>query len=98
MIHFRVLSIAACFASTSAFALDQGEYLFNGFGTVGVTHLGGEDDGRSYGVQGQTIDSWRGDQVSKFGGQFQYGLSDTLSVTVQTTVMNRPGFRGGRFV
>lgn len=83
MSHFRVLSLAACIASTPAFALDQGEYRLNGFGTAGITHLGGEDDGRSYGVNGQTNDAWRGDQVSKFGGQIQYGLTDTLSATVQ---------------
>ena len=85
MTHLRVLSLAACLASTSAFALDQGEYRFNGFGTAGITHLGGEDDGRSYGVNGQTNDSWRGDQLSKLGGQFQYGLTDTVGVTVQAT-------------
>ena len=50
-------------------ALEQGEALINGFGTVGVTHLGGEDDGRSYGISGQTNDSRRGDQLSKFGAQ-----------------------------
>lgn len=85
MSHFRVLSLAACIASTPAFALDRGEYRLNGFGTAGITHLGGEDDGRSYGVNGQTNDSWRGDQLSKFGGQIQYGLTDTLSATVQLT-------------
>lgn len=86
MTQLRVLTLAACLASTSAFALDQGEYRFNGFGTAGITHLGGEDDGRSYGVNGQTNDSWRGDQLSKLGGQFQYGLTDTVGVTVQATL------------
>lgn len=81
----RLLPLAICLASTSAYALDQGEYRFNGFGTVGFTHLGGEDAGRSYGVSGQTTDSWRGDQLSKFGAQFSYGLTDTLGVTVQAT-------------
>ncbi len=85
MTQLRVFTLAACLASTSAFALDQGEYRFNGFGTAGITHLGGEDDGRSYGVNGQTNDSWRGDQLSKLGGQFQYGLTDTVGVTVQAT-------------
>lgn len=85
MSHFPVLSLVACLASTSAFALDQGDYRFNGFGTAGITRLGGEDAGRSYGVNGQTNDSWRGDQLSKLGGQFQYGLTDTLGVTLQVT-------------
>lgn len=67
-------------------ALDQGEYQLNGFGTAGITHLGGEDDGRSFGVSGQTTDGWRGDQLSKLGGQIQYGLTDTLGVTVQATL------------
>ena len=70
----RVLGLAICLASTSAFALEQGEARINGFGTVGVTHLGGEDDGRSYGLSGQTNDSWRGDQLSKFGAQLRFSL------------------------
>jgi hypothetical protein len=77
--------LAICLASTSAFALEQGEALINGFGTVGVTHLGGEDDGRSYGISGQTNDSWRGDQLSKFGAQLTYGVTDTVGLTLQTT-------------
>ncbi|MBC9248997.1 hypothetical protein A9179_01785 [Pseudomonas alcaligenes] len=85
MTHVRVLGMAICLASVPAFALEQGEYTLNGFGTVGVTHLGGEDDGRSYGLSGQTNDSWRGDQLSKFGGQLSYGITDTVGVTVQAT-------------
>ncbi|MGE6527674.1 hypothetical protein ACQKEM_01370 [Pseudomonas sp. NPDC077382] len=86
MTAVRVIGLAAvCLATTQAFALEQGEHRLNGFGTVGVTHLGGEDDGRSYGVQGQTNDSWRGDQLSKFGAQLSYGITDTVGVTVQAT-------------
>lgn len=86
MTAVRVISLAAaCLAAAPAFALEQGEHRFNGFGTVGVTHLGGEDEGRNYGVQSQTNDSWRGDQLSKFGAQLSYGLTDTVSVTVQAT-------------
>ena len=86
MTAVRVIGLAAvCLATTQAFALEQGEHRFNGFGTVGFTHLGGEDEGRSYGVQGQTNDSWRGDQLSKFGAQLSYGVTDTVGVTVQAT-------------
>ncbi|EKM94801.1 hypothetical protein C211_15585 [Stutzerimonas degradans] len=86
MTALRVAGLAAiCLAATPAFALEQGEHRFNGFGTVGVTHLGGEDDGRSYGINGQTNDSWRGDQLSKFGAQLSYGLTDRVGVTVQAT-------------
>lgn len=86
MTAVRVISLAAaCLAAAPAFALEQGEHRFNGFGTVGFTHLGGEDDGRSYGVQSQTNDSWRGDQLSKFGAQLSYGITDTVGVTVQAT-------------
>jgi len=86
MTAVRVISLAAaCLAAAPAFALEQGEHRFNGFGTVGVTHLGGEEDGRSYGIQGQTNDSWRGDQLSKFGAQLQYGLTDTIGATIQLT-------------
>lgn len=81
----QLLALAVGLASSSAFALEQGDYQFNGFGTVGITHLGGEDDGRSYGITGQTTDSWRGDQLSKFGAQLSYGLTDTVGVTVQAT-------------
>lgn len=84
MTAVRVIGLATiCLATTPAFALEQGDFRFNGFGTVGFTHLGGEDDGRSYGSQGQTNDSWRGDQLSKLGGQFQYGLTDELDITAQ---------------
>jgi len=86
MTAVRVISLAAaCLAAAPAFALEQGEHRFNGFGTVGVTHLGGEDEGRNYGVQSQTNDSWRGDQLSKFGAQLSYGITDTVGVTVQAT-------------
>ncbi|KJH79424.1 hypothetical protein MCB86_13195 [Pseudomonas sp. KSR10] len=86
MTAVRVIGLAAvCLATTPVFALEQGEHRFNGFGTVGFTHLGGEDEGRSYGVQGQTNDSWRGDQLSKFGAQLSYGVTDTVGVTVQAT-------------
>ncbi|MDG9925915.1 MULTISPECIES: hypothetical protein [unclassified Pseudomonas] len=85
MTNVRVLGMAICLASTPAFALEQGEALINGFGTVGITHLGGEDDGRGYGLSGQTNDSWRGDQLSKFGAQLTYGVTDTVGLTLQTT-------------
>lgn len=81
----RVLGLAVCLASTSAFALEQGEARINGFGTIAFTHLGGEDEGRGYGVSGQTNDSWRGDQLSKFGAQLSYGVTDTVGLTLQTT-------------
>ncbi|AMM02876.1 MULTISPECIES: hypothetical protein [Pseudomonas] len=82
----RALGIAGLIATTPAMALDQGDYQFNGFGTAGLTHLGGEDKGRSFGISGQTTDAWRGDQLSRLGGQLQYGLTDTLGVTVQGTL------------
>lgn len=83
MTMFRMVGLAACLSATPALALDQGDYRFNGFGTLGFTHLGGEADGRSYGMQGQTTDSWRGDELSKLGAQLQYGLTDALDVTAQ---------------
>ncbi|MBA4290500.1 MAG: hypothetical protein C0439_16165 [Pseudomonas sp.] len=69
-------------ASLPAFAVEQGEYQVNGFGTVGITHMGGES-GLDYGIQGQTNDGWRGDQLSKLAVQLRYGITDTLSVTGQ---------------
>jgi hypothetical protein len=84
MFNYRALSaLALCVASAPAFSLDQGDYRFNGFGTAGVTHLGGESQSHGYGITGQTTDGWRGDQLSKLGGQFQYGLTDTIDFTVQ---------------
>lgn len=85
MTAVRVMGLAvACLATTPAFALEQGDYRINAFGTVGVTRLGGEE-GRIYGINGQTTDSWRGDQLSKLGAQLSYGLTDSLSATVQVT-------------
>ncbi len=78
----HLLSLAVCLASLPALAVEQGEYQFNGFGTVGVTHMGGESD-LDYGMQGQTNDGWRGDQLSKLAVQLRYGITDTLSVTGQ---------------
>ena len=87
MFRLHALGLAvACLTASPAFALTQGEYRFNGFGTLGFTHLGGEEEGRSYGIQGQTNDSWRGDELSKLGGQFQYGLTDRLNLTTQVTL------------
>lgn len=80
-----LLPLAICLAATPVFALEQGEYRFNTFGTLGLTHLGGEDKGRSYGVTGQTTDSWRGDQLSKFGAQLNYGITDSIGATLQLT-------------
>lgn len=78
----HLLSLAIAMASSTAYAVEQGEFVYNGFGTLGITHLGGEDD-LDYGIQGQTNDSWRGDQLSKFAVQGQYGITDTLSLTAQ---------------
>jgi hypothetical protein len=82
MTNVRILGLAICLASSSTYAVEQGEYQFNGFGTAGITHLGGED-AYGYGIQGQTTDGWRGDQLSKLGLQMQYGMTDTLSITGQ---------------
>jgi hypothetical protein len=84
MTAVRVIGLTVvCLAASPSFALEPGDYRFNGFGTLGATHLGGEEDGRSYGIQGQTNDSWRGDQLSKLGGQLSYGVTDSLDVTAQ---------------
>ena len=78
----HLLSLAIAMASSTAYAVEQGEFVYNGFGTLGITHLGGEDD-LDYGIQGQTNHGWRGDQLSKFAVQGQYGITDTLSLTAQ---------------
>lgn len=78
----HLLSLAIAMASSTAYAVEQGEFVYHGFGTVGITHMGGEDD-YDYGIQGQTNDGWRGDQLSKFAVQGQYGITDTLSLTGQ---------------
>lgn len=84
MFALRTIGLTmACLIASPVFALSQGDYRLNGFGTIGFTHLGGEVDGRSYGAHGQTTDSWRGDELSKLGGQFQYGVTDKLNLTVQ---------------
>jgi hypothetical protein len=77
--------ILLALASVNTYAMEAGEYHLNAFGTLGATYLGGEDEGRGYGINGQTTDSWRGDQLSKLGGQIQYGLTDTISATAQVS-------------
>lgn len=89
MNNFRLLPLALCIIGAPSYALDQGEYRLNGFGTLGITHMGGASDAKGYGIEGQTTDSWRGDQLSKLGGQFSYGLTDDLSATVQAVVRAR---------
>ena len=64
-------------------AEDTGHFIFNGFGTLGVSRLGGEDNGRSYGAQGQVNHRWRGDELSRLGGQFTYYFRDDLEATAQ---------------
>ena len=78
----HLLSLAIAMASSTAYAVEQGEFVYHGFGTVGITHMGGEDE-LNYGMQGQTNDKWRGDQLSKLAVQRRYGITDTLSVTGQ---------------
>lgn len=78
----HLLSLTVCLVSLPVFAVEQGEYHVNGFGTVGITHMGGESD-LDYGIQGQTNDGWRGDQLSKLVMQLQYGITDTVSLTGQ---------------
>lgn len=73
-------------ASSQAMALGQGEVRANGFGSVGFTHLGGEHESHGFGIKGQTTDSWRGDQLSKLGGQVQYGVTDDITATAQVKV------------
>ena len=84
MLKTRVIGLAiASMVATPAVALDQGDYRFNGFGTLGLSYLGGEEESRTYGAQGQVTDSWRGDELSKLGAQFRYGVTDRLAVTAQ---------------
>lgn len=82
MNKLRFLPLAIALASTNTLAVGQGEFVYNGFGTVGMTRIGGEDD-YDYGIQGQTNDNWRGDQLSNVFVQGQYGITDILSLTAQ---------------
>ncbi len=82
MRKIHLLSLAIAMASSTAYAVEQGEFVYHGFGTVGITHMGGEDE-LNYGMQGQTNDKWRGDQLSKLAVQMQYGITDTVSFTGQ---------------
>lgn len=70
-------------ASTSAHALEQGDHTFNGFGTLGLTYMGGEADGRGYGINGQIDDQVNGDALTRLGVQASYGVTDDISVTGQ---------------
>lgn len=79
----RILLLTLLLASSPLLAQDAGDFSFNGFGTLGISRLGGEDDGRSYGIQGQVNDRWRGDELSRLGGQFTYHVRDDLVATAQ---------------
>lgn len=78
----HLLPLAVALASTNALAIEQGQFIYNGFGTAGITHLGGESN-LNYGIQGQTNDHWRGDQLSRIFVQGQYGITNSLSMTAQ---------------
>lgn len=81
MLSLRWLCWVVCLAAAPSMALEQGEVRFKGYGTAGITRLGGED--MDYGIQGQTTDHWRGEQLSRLGGQWQYGISDSFELTAQ---------------
>lgn len=76
-------SIIGALISFPVMALDQGEYTFNAFGTLGVSNFGGEGDAIKYGSQGQIRDKWRTEQDSKLAGQASYGLTDKFGLTAQ---------------
>lgn len=78
-----ILSLILLLSSPPLLAEDTGDFIFNGFGTLGVSRLGGEDNGRSYGTQGQVNHRWRGDELSRLGGQFTYYFRDDLEATAQ---------------
>src|SRR5690606_24210834 len=84
MNKLNLLGVAICLASSSTFALDQGESRFNDFGTAATSRVGGGDEGEGNGISGQTTESWRGDHLCKLGGQNSYGLTDRLSASVPT--------------
>lgn len=77
--------VVASLASLPLMALEQGDYKFNAFGTLGVSLLNGEDY-TQYGTQGQIQDKWTGEQDTKLGGQFSYGLTDKLGLTAQAII------------
>lgn len=78
-----ILSLILLLSSPPLLAEDTGNFIFNGFGTLGVSRLGGEDNGRSYGAKGQVNHRWRGDELSRLGGQFTYYFRDDLEATAQ---------------
>lgn len=81
----RLLLPLLLLASSSVLANASGSLSFNGFGTLGVSRLGGEESGRSYGKQGQLNDRWRGDELSLIGAQLSYDIGDSLVATAQLT-------------
>src|SRR5690606_4909938 len=86
MPSLRFLLLAFLLASPPLLAQTEDRFSFNGFGTVGVSRLGGEYSGRSYGIQGQVNDRWRGDDLSRIGGQLTWDLTEDLVATAQATL------------
>lgn len=85
MHSLRSLLLTLLLASPCVLANTLQDLTFNGFGTLGVSRLGGEESGRSYGTRGQVNDRWRGDELSRLGGQLTYDIGDTLVATAQLT-------------
>lgn len=78
-----ILLLTAVLASPGLSAEQTGDFTFHGFGTLGLTRLGGEDNSRSYGIQGQVNQRWRGDELSRLGGQLTWHIRDDLEATAQ---------------
>lgn len=82
----NILAITvATLVSLPVMALEQGEYKFNAFGTLGISNFGGEEN-IQYGSQGQIEDKWSALQDSKMGGQFTYGITDKFGLTAQAII------------
>jgi len=62
----------------------QAEFSLNGFGTLGVAEVHGDD--RRYGLSGEYVDELRTEPVSRAGLQGRYQFSDSLSATGQLLV------------
>lgn len=86
MHRLRSVFLAFLLASSSLFAEEHDRLTFHGFGSVGVSRLGGEESGRSYGIHGQVNDRWRGDDLSRIGAQLTYDLTEDLVATAQATL------------
>ncbi len=75
-------------AASSAWAASD-DLRISGFGTLGLSKMGGEADDVRYGAYGQHKDDWTWETVSRAAVQFDYQATDKLDLVLQLIANNQ---------